>query len=387
MTVSQLNEQAKTLLETHFSFVEVTGEISRLIKHSSGHWYFSLKDEKSVISSAMYKFQNQAIKFEVKDGMKVTVQGKLTIYPPTGGYQLMANKMLLAGIGELELAFNELKEKLQKEGLFDIKFKKPLPKFPKKVAIITSLTSAAYQDMLKVINDRFTLCKFSVFNSLMQGEMAATNICNILKKIDLQGFDVIVLARGGGSKEDLWCFNDEWLARAIFDLQTPLISAIGHEIDYCISDFVADHRSLTPTAAMVDLLPDSKVLTQSLDMAYDTLKNFINQKLEKCENRLNLVSLNLKNQALSQRIGNAVLELKHKKISLDNLVQTKLMRLSHALKECELSLSKQNQFFNLTKTMIQIQKNGKITALSELKSGDEVTLYSQNSKKQAIIKS
>lgn len=387
MTVSELNEQAKTLLETHFSFVEVTGEISRLIKHSSGHWYFSLKDEKSVISAAMYKFSNQSVKFDVKDGLKVTLQGKLTIYPPSGSYQLLANKMLPDGVGELEFAFNQLKEKLEKEGLFDIKFKKSLPKFPKKVALITSLTSAAYQDMLKVIKSRFKLCEFVAFNTLVQGENAAKNIINVLNQVDKMGFDALVLARGGGSKEDLWCFNDESLARTIFALQTPLISAIGHEIDYSISDFVSDHRSLTPTAAMVDLLPDELNLMQGLDMAFDTLTNYVNQKVQKCQNILDLKILNLKNQALSQKIEKLAISLENKKANLNNIVQSKLVNQTHKLREFELIFYEREQFFKATKNMVQIEKDGKLISLEKLKKDDVIKLYSQNTQKQAIIKS
>ncbi|RAZ55661.1 exodeoxyribonuclease VII large subunit [Campylobacter hyointestinalis] len=387
MTVSELNEQAKTLLETHFSFVEVTGEISRLIKHSSGHWYFGLKDEKSVISAAMYKFSNQSVKFDVKDGLKVTLQGKLTIYPPSGSYQLLANKMLPDGVGELEFAFNQLKEKLEKEGLFDIKFKKSLPKFPKKVALITSLTSAAYQDMLKVIKSRFKLCEFVAFNTLVQGENAAKNIINVLNKVDKMGFDALVLARGGGSKEDLWCFNDESLARTIFALQTPLISAIGHEIDYSISDFVSDHRSLTPTAAMMDILPDELNLMQGLDMAFDTLTNYVNQKVQKCQNILDLKILNLKNQALSQKIEKLAISLENKKANLNNIVQSKLVNHTHKLREFELIFYEREQFFKATKNMVQIEKDGKLISLEKLKKDDVIKLYSQNTQKQAIIKS
>ncbi|HDX6329785.1 exodeoxyribonuclease VII large subunit [Campylobacter fetus] len=387
MTVSELNEQAKALLETHFSFVEVTGEISRLIRHSSGHWYFSLKDEKSVISSAMYKFSNQQVKFEVKDGMQVTIYGKLTIYPPSGSYQLLANKMLPVGIGELELAFNQLKSKLENERLFDIKFKKPLPKFPKKIAIVTSLTSAAYQDMLKVINSRYKLCEFIAFNTLVQGEMAAANIIQMLQKADKMGFDAIVLARGGGSKEDLWCFNDENLARVIFTLKTPIVSAVGHEIDYCISDFVSDHRSLTPTAAMVDLLPDANTILQSLDIAFDKFESFIDGKFQNSFNILNLINQSLKNQAISQKIEKANLTLENKKANLENLITSKINNLAHKIKEFELVFDRQEQFFKATKNMVQIEKNGKIMPLHELQIGDEISIYSQITKKNAIIKS
>lgn len=387
MTVSQLNEQAKALLESHFVNISVTGEISRLTRHSSGHWYFSLKDEKSVISVAMYKFSNQLVKFEVKDGLKVTLNGKLTIYTASGAYQFIANKMFPLGIGELDLAFKELKEKLSNEGLFDLKFKKQLPKLPKNVAIVTSLTSAAYQDMLKVIKDRFVLSKFTAYNSLVQGDMAANNIIKILNAIDSLGFDAIVLARGGGSIEDLWCFNDENLARTIFKLKTPLISAIGHEIDYSISDFVADHRALTPTAAMIDLLPDSLAIMQWIDRAEDSLNNFISSTIRNSLANLNLYELNLKTIAINQKIEKFFLNIENNKINLKSIIENKLRNSMHKIKEIEITLEQRKYFFEKTTNMVQIQKDGKIISLDKLKVDDKVTLYSQKTNKIAIIKS
>lgn len=386
MTVSDLNESAKALLESHFSSVEVEGEISRLTKHSSGHWYFTLKDEKSAISVAMYKFANQNIKFNVTDGMKVTLIGKLSIYSPNGAYQFIANRMIPIGVGELELAFNQLKERLALAGLFDKAHKKPLPKYPSRVGIITSASSAAFADMHRVISSRYVLPKFYLFNSLVQGNSAPANLIKMLKIADSMELDAIVIARGGGSREDLWCFNDEALAYAIFEAKTPIISAVGHEIDYSISDFVADHRSLTPTAAMVDLLPDSGELYQRLDIIQNTLEAILERKFKACESRLNLAKAQIKSKAIVQKISLGTLTLDKFKSNLDNFLHKKFSQAQSKIEKFELVLKRQEHFYKITKNMAHITKGSQIVSLDELKSGDEITISSQFTCKQAIIK-
>ena len=386
MTVSDLNESAKALLESHFNSIEVEGEISRLTKHNSGHWYFTLKDEKSAISVAIYKFANQNIKFDIKDGMKVTLIGKLSIYSPNGSYQFIANRIMPIGVGELELAFNQLKERLAAAGLFDKEHKKSLPKYHNRVGIITSASSAAFADMCRVINDRYILPKFYLFNSLVQGNNAPANLIKMVKIADNMDLDVIVIARGGGSKEDLWCFNDEALAYAIYEAKTPIISAVGHEIDYSISDFVADHRSLTPTAAMVDLLPDSNELYQRLDIIQNSLESILISKFSRYENLLNLAKTELKSKAIEQKIALATLNLDSFKSNLDNFLHKKIDLAKSKIEKFELVLKRQEHFYKITKNMVQIIKDSQIVLLSELKSGDEITINSQDTSKQAIIK-
>ena len=386
MTVSDLNESAKALLESHFNSIEVEGEISRLTKHNSGHWYFTLKDEKSAISVAIYKFANQNIKFDIKDGMKVTLIGKLSIYSPNGSYQFIANRIMPIGVGELELAFNQLKERLAAAGLFDKEHKKSLPKDPNRVGIITSASSAAFADMCRVINDRYILPKFYLFNSLVQGNNAPANLIKMVKIADNMDLDVIVIARGGGSKEDLWCFNDEALAYAIYEAKTPIISAVGHEIDYSISDFVADHRSLTPTAAMVDLLPDSNELYQRLDIIQNSLESILISKFSRYETLLNLAKTELKSKAIEQKIALATLNLDSFKSNLDNFLHKKIDLAKSKIEKFELVLKRQEHFYKITKNMVQIIKDSQIVLLSELKSGDEITINSQDTSKQAIIK-
>ncbi|CZE46747.1 exodeoxyribonuclease VII large subunit [Campylobacter geochelonis] len=387
LTVSELNEQAKSLLETNFGSIEVSGEVSRFIENkSSKHWYFTLKDEKGAISCAMFSFNNKKIKFSIKDGMKVVASGKVSLYVPNGGYQLVASSLRIEGVGELELAFKQLKEKLEKEGLFKPEHKKPLPKFPTKIAIITSATSAAYQDMLRVAKDRCEFCQIYLYNSLMQGESAANSVIKALQKADKAGYDAIVIARGGGSKEDLWCFNDESLARAIFASQTPIISAVGHEIDFSISDFVSDHRSLTPTASMVDLLPDKMSLYQEIDSDYDRLNEMVYKKILACENWIKHLEIELKNKALGKKIEQSFKDIENLRFKIHSLFKAKFSKFQNELSLKEAVFAEKNQLFSAVKNYIQVQKDGKNISLKELKSGDLVELYSQDDKKQAVIK-
>ncbi|QKF85442.1 exodeoxyribonuclease VII, large subunit [Campylobacter blaseri] len=334
----------------------------------------------------MFRFNNQKIKFDVVDGMEVVVSAKVSLYVPSGSYQLIVNSMRVEGVGDLELAFNQLKEKLEKEGLFDLKYKKILPSFPKKVAIVTSITSAAYQDIIKTARHRYNLCSIHTYNSLMQGDEAANFIIQALKKADNNNYDAIIIARGGGSKEDLWCFNDERLAREVFAAKTPIISAIGHEIDYTILDFVSDHRSATPTASIIDLMPDKDGIIQWLDIKYIDYRNELLKKLENRTNRLKNLKSNFKNVAIGKKIELNLLNLKNSKQNFENLFKNKILKLENDLRTKELILEEKNQFFKITKNLVQIKKDGKIINLDCLKSGDEISLYSQNSSKKAVIK-
>ena len=269
LSVSQLNTQIKALVESHFEIVEVEGEISQVTYHHTGHIYFSIKDENSILNCAMWKSNANNLKIKLKQGDKVVVYGALSVYTPRGEYKLIAYKITPAGIGELQAAYEKLKQELLNKGYFDNK--KPLPKYPTKVAIITSIPSAALSDMLKIASKRWPLVKFYLYNSLMQGENAKFDIVDKIQKADKKGYDVIVLARGGGSLEDLWSFNTIEVAEAIYQAKTPIISAIGHEVDVMISDFVADVRASTPSNAMEILLPD---INEHLFMLNDIKTNF-----------------------------------------------------------------------------------------------------------------
>lgn len=385
LSVSELNEQAKFLLETHFENIEVVGEISRLTKHNSGHWYFTLKDDKGTISAVMYRMNNAKVKFNISDGTKVVVSGKVSIYSPNGSYQLIVNNMRPDGIGELELAFNELRKKLEAQGLFDTNHKKQLPNLPRKIALITSATSAALADMLRLINERFKLPQIYVYDALTQGENAPNSLINALKRADAHDMDVIVMGRGGGSKEDLWCFNDEALARAIYDAKTPIISAVGHEIDYVISDFVADYRAPTPSAAITTLLPDTNDIFEYLVNQQNELIKSMKNKIYNNQTKLDLLKSKLNPNVIKLRLDAKISSAKILKNELSRAFETKIMKFQTKINEFKLTLNSHENFHKNTKNLIQIRQNKKLISLNELKIDDEIELISQDSTKYARI--
>lgn len=408
LDVSELNEKARAVLETNFSEISVRGEISRITKHASGHWYFTLKDERAAISCAMFRGANSHVKFSPKDGQKVILTGKISIYAPSGSYQLNATKMELEGAGDLDAKFRALLEKLRAMGLFDDSHKKPLPRFPRRVALITSASSAAFADLKnRIISSGYFLAKFSLFDSLMQGEMAASSVINSLEKADKMGFDAIIIARGGGSKEDLWCFNDERLAHAIFATQTPVISAIGHEIDFSISDYVADHRSITPTAAIDDLLPRRDELEQHLDILAQNFSTILERKFRAINEILERKKLQLKAHSIEQKIEAKLTLLSHLKQNFSDQIGTKLAKFDYIFPQVKLKfkdalwvkfrnfehileLKKANfdakrQFLNTTRGLISIQKDGKRINLSQLSPGDTINLTSHDTQRWAQI--
>lgn len=408
LDVSELNEKARAVLETNFSEISVRGEISRITKHASGHWYFTLKDERAAISCAMFRGANSHVKFSPKDGQKVILTGKISIYAPSGSYQLNATKMELEGAGDLDAKFRALLEKLRAMGLFDASHKKPLPRFPRRVALITSASSAAFADLKnRIISSGYFLAKFSLFDSLMQGEMAASSVINSLEKADKMGFDAIIIARGGGSKEDLWCFNDEHLAHAIFAAQTPVISAIGHEIDFSISDYVADHRSITPTAAIDDLLPRRDDLEQHLDILAQNFSTILERKFRAINEILERKKLQLKAHSIEQKIEAKLTLLSHLKQNFSDQIGAKLAKFDYIFPQAKLKfkdalwmkfrnfehileLKKANfdakrQFLNTTRGLISIQKDGKRINLSQLSPGDTINLTSHDTQRWAQI--
>jgi len=295
ISVSQLNNQIKSIVDSHFEIVLVEGEVSKALYHSSGHLYFTLKDANSSINCAMWRSNLSKMKFKLKEGEKVLVYGAVNVYVPRGEYKLIAQNIEPSGIGALQLAFEQLKEELAKLGYFDESKKKPIPRFPKRIAIITSNTAAALQDMLRIANKRWLLSEFYLFNTLVQGEGAPEDIARNIKKADEyvfedgKGFDLIIIGRGGGSKEDLWAFNERVVADAIYEAKTPIISAVGHEIDYLISDFVADKRAATPSNAMEIALPDKNEILLMIDEMINSFvfktQNVIHKK-EKVLNHL-----------------------------------------------------------------------------------------------------
>ncbi len=289
-SVSQINKYIKNLIEKDIFLKDVfiEAEISNFKAHTSGHFYFTLKDESAAINTVMYRSYAQTIKFLPENGMKVTVYGYISIYEKTGQYQLCAKIMEPTGKGALYAAFEQLKDKLEKEGLFDAGRKKPIPKFPRKIAVLTSPVGAAIRDIIRISERRNPNVKIIVVPVAVQGALAAKSICDGLSLINrYKDADVIILGRGGGSIEDLWCFNEESVARAIFKSKIPVISAVGHETDFTISDFAADFRASTPSAAaevavlsLDDIRDDVYTLYDELNYCFEMKKRNYEDKLK-----------------------------------------------------------------------------------------------------------
>ena len=386
MNVSELNLKAKALLEAHFDNISLSGELSNITVHSSGHWYFELKDDKASISCIMFRANNSKLNFVPKAGDFLELSGTVSLYAESGRYQFIAKNMQKAGLGDLEAKFLELKERLEKEGLFDEKFKKKISPLPQKVGIISSFTSAALEDILKLIRQKeYFLAKFYLFNALTQGLNAPASIIKALKKADEMGLDLIIIARGGGSKQDLFCFNDEALAREIFKAKTPIISAIGHEIDYVISDFVADLRAPTPSAAINLAFFSKDELAQKLDNLEDRLVFFMKNILDKAEQSLLFCEKMLKARSPKELLEQKIKQLVLLQKQLNLLITSKINTKKSLVEKFENALSLHNNFFEKSKNLVCIQKNGKMLPLKELKSGEIVDLLSFDSKKEAKI--
>ncbi len=334
LTVSQLNRLARNLLEEAFPAVLVEGEISNLAIPSSGHWYLTLKDEQAQIRCAMFRNRNMLLRFKPKDGMQVVVKARLSLYEGRGDYQLIVEHMELAGAGALQRAFELLKARLQQEGLFDVAHKKPLPSLPRHVAVITSPTGAAVRDIISVFRRRFPCTQLTIVPVMVQGEQSAPELVNALATVNarlgcLHDVDVIILARGGGSLEDLWSFNDERLARAIHASVLPVVSAVGHETDFSIADFVADVRAATPSAAAELLSPHQ-----------DEYRQLLQGQLRKLHARMTgqLRGLQLQLKGLTRRLRHPGRRLQEQAQQLDGLelrakraLQASLTRARHRI--------------------------------------------------------
>ena len=279
LTVSEITGKIKRTLETKFGYIAIRGEISNFKQHSAGHRYFSLKDDGAQIDCVMWR--TRRLDFEVTNGMKVVITGKLTVYPPRGNYQLDCSSIKPEGQGDLYLAFEALKAKLKKAGYFDEAHKKSLPRIPLKIGIATSPTGAAVQDMRTTIWRRLPACEIVLRPTLTQGDEAAADISAAIKEFQNSDVDVLIIGRGGGSIEDLWCFNEEIVADAIYHSKIPIVSAVGHEVDFTISDFVADIRAATPTAAAEIVTPYThEELMQQMDYALEQMEQIVERKID-----------------------------------------------------------------------------------------------------------
>ena len=295
-SVSDYIKLCKNAIEKNIPQCFVQGEISNLSMPSSGHWYFSLKDKNSQVRCAFFRLNQRKIKFTPENGMSVIIRGATTLYPQRGDFQLIIQQMEPAGIGNLQLAFDQLKHKLRLEGLFDSANKKEIPSFPTKIGVISSSTGAVIKDIIKVLNSRYPLAKILLYDTVVQGENAHLKIIKALRAADRsKNCDVIILARGGGSLEDLWAFNEEELAREIYQCSTPIISSIGHETDTTIADFVSDLRAPTPSAAAMSATPDLNTILYNASKLKKYLYDSIKQSIESKKNTLELLRLRIVN--------------------------------------------------------------------------------------------
>jgi len=324
-TVSQITRKIRASLEYNFSNVSILGEISNVRKPGSGHIYLTLKDKSSQLQAVVFRNIANKIKFELKDGMEVISFGSVTVYEPRGQYQLIINKIEPKGIGALQLAFQQLKEKLEKEGLFDQTHKKPIPFIPQKIGVVTSPTGAAIKDILNIIDRRFANVEILIYPVKVQGEGAAQEIAEAITALNaLTDIDVIIAGRGGGSLEDLWAFNEEVVARSIYNSRIPVISAVGHEIDLTIADLVADKRALTPSEA-------GELVVPRKDLLLDMLEKLNTRLLQSLTGKLRLSKERLVRVANSYAIKQPFDRLRRWQQRLDEFAQRLNINITHAL--------------------------------------------------------
>jgi len=396
LSVSSLNAQIKSLLETTFIKVYVEGEVSNLTYHNSGHIYFSVKDSTSTISCVMFRGNAKYLKFQLEVGQKIVITGNITVYAPRGNYQLLCSKIEPSGQGALALAFEQLKNKLEQKGYFNPEIKKQLPKYPKKIVLVTSPTGAAIEDMKKVAHHRWPLVEFILIPTLVQGEGSAYDIAQSIKYADTLNCDIMIVGRGGGSIEDLWAFNEEIVANAIYEATTPTISAVGHEIDYLISDFVADMRAATPSNAIEIALPDINEHRIYLDSLANEYINKTKRVLEiKQQNLTNLKSLFEQNSLaskfsfiesqikllkssfqadISQKIVVANNNLSFLKTSFSNTFEQTISKMQNQVNMLKNSYEQNHPNNKDKKGFVQITKNNKVISLEELKKSDKISL-------------
>lgn len=390
LSVSQINFYIKSIIENDGSlqFVLVTGEISNLTVHQrSGHIYLSLKDSNSVISAVMFAGNARRLKFRLENGMKVICRGRISVYEPSGRYQLYIEDMQPDGVGALTLAFEQLKTSLAQKGLFDNAHKKPLPKFPKTIGVITSPTGAAVQDITNIIRRRFPSADIVLAPVLVQGESAPEQLVRAVNKFSASKIaDVVIIGRGGGSAEDLWAFNDEQLAYAVYNCETPIISGVGHETDFTVCDFVADVRASTPSAAAELAVPDR----QELMSYYFKQKQYISAMLDR---KIKTAQLRLENQ--QRRISASSPKLKaeqlEKQLSAKSEKLTRFMNIYISNKENKLIAAKGkldglNPLNVLNRGYAIAEKDEKIiTSSKQLKDGDDFTVILSDGKINAKV--
>ena len=389
-TVGQINRYIRNLLENDFilSSLLVKGEISNFKAHSSGHLYFTLKDASGALSCVMFRQDAAGLPFEPENGMQVVVYGHISLYEKTGQYQLYAEFMEPLGIGALQVAFEQLKEKLAEEGLFDGDFKREIPKNPSCIAVITSPTGAAVRDILQIVKRRDPNVKVAIFPTLVQGEQAAADIVRSLKLVNEWGkADVIILGRGGGSMEDLWCFNDENVARAVFASEIPVISAVGHETDFTITDFVADMRAPPPSAAAelaTTPLAERREAFHRLELR---LERDVSALLTSCRRRLDLLKSRPVMERPLERIYRTMMDVEETQQRLDKEMTNRLMQRAERWQYLTNRLEAASPLAVMSRgyVMAVTSSGNLLTSVKQAEVGDRVTLHLQDGKIETNI--
>lgn len=389
LTVSQVNTYIKAILDEipHVKNIYICGEISNFKHYPSGHMYFTLKDAKSQLKCIMFSSDNYKLKFAPENGMKVICFGQIGVYERDGVYQLYVRDMQVEGIGSLTIAFEQLKAKLEREGLFSEDNKKPIPKYPNKIGVATSNRGAAVEDIKNIISRRYPLCEIIIVPTVVQGDLAPADIVKSVEFLDNLGdIDTIIVGRGGGSIEDLWAFNTEEVARAVFKCKTPIISAVGHETDITICDFVADLRAPTPSAAAELSVPDivnEKLMIQSLSYSLDVN---ISRIIEKKEENLN----NIKNNsafadfnAFFESLENNIRNTEEKlRVSFKNIVLEK----ENSLKGVAYSLNALSPLAVLSRGYsITKNQNSVVKSISQIKANDEIRIILSDGEAKANV--
>lgn len=342
-SVSELNRETKNLLSTHFSSIQVEGEISNLSRPSSGHLYFSLKDRKAQIRCAIFKSQQRRLGFKPENGKQVIVSTQVSLYEARGDYQLIVDKMQEAGLGNLQGLFNQLKTRLLDEGLFEQNLKQTLPDIPKQIGVITSPSGAVIHDILTVLKRRFPAIPVIIYPTSVQGESAKYEICKAIETANkLKQVDIILLARGGGSVEDIWAFNEESVARAIVKSKIPIISAIGHEVDFTIADFVADLRAPTPSAAAETAVPDQLTWHARLQTLKKQLQQHIQSELTRGKQSISWLHKRLQQQHPEQQMQRYFQTLDNLELGLLGAIRVLIKHNKNLLENQNSSLQQHN---------------------------------------------
>ncbi len=346
LSVSELTGQVRRHLETHFSFVSVVGEISNLRKPASGHYYFTLKDKNAQLKTVLFKLQQRYLRELPVNGMEVICRGRISVYEPRGDYQFIIDTLEPRGTGELQLAFEHLKRKLSEEGLFSQETKKKLPFLPGHITLVTSPQGAAVHDFIKVSLQRCRTIPLTVYPVAVQGPGAADEIISAIKHINRNSLtDIIVLCRGGGSIEDLWTFNEEKMARAVFDSHIPIVSAIGHEIDHTIVDFVSDLRAPTPSAAAELIVPDSKILRKQVADLKRRMSHILTDRIQGYDDKISMQKRMLGD--MQHLFSHFLLRLDHAITSLDTGMRAQIQRRQLIVDRCGNEIKNLNPLANL----------------------------------------